>query len=466
MYNLLDVDFFTLLQTDINDFHSQGKVFIIGDWNSRTGDRADYIVCDRNIDLIVDANYLPDIPLSRDSVDNVCNMFGLKLIELCKSTCLRIANGRLYNSNDFTFTCHTGSSVIDYLLLYNSDMYCVNDFTVHPFCEWSDHAKLSFNILCKTAIDVIDDVHIKRTHVKWNPDLTESFRRGIIGKLPDFNRVVNNIDNNNPSTIDASIVNFTSIMREIADPLFSKTINRVQHPYSYSDHNPLCKQADWFDQDCRNARNAYINALNNFYRVKCVETRHDMCTKKTIYKRLIRKKKRAFEAAKCRQIVNLRSSKPKDFWRLFNKKKNNPARSIDLDDFFNYFSSLQEDLVSENDLETDTFCNDHDFNDTSCTFAELDCPITVAEVEFAIRGLKTNKSCAGDNLINEYFIQTVDILKCYLVDIFNAILNTGHFPAQWTKGILVPLFKKNDPSDVNNYRGITLVSCFSNSLRA
>ena len=43
----------------------------------------------------------------------------------------------------------------------------------------------------------------------------------------------------------------------------------------------------------------------------------------------------------------------------------------------------------------------------------------------------------------------------------NGILNSGHFPAQWSQGIIVPLFKKNDPNDVNNYRGVTLVSCFS-----
>jgi hypothetical protein len=157
-----------------------------------------------------------------------------------------------------------------------------NRFNSTPFWEWSDHVKLSFNILCKTAIDVVDDVHIKRTKVKWNHDLTEGFRRGTIGKLPDFNRVVSNIDNNNPNAIDACIENFTSIMREIADPLLSKTVNHVQHTYCNSDHNPLWKQADWFGQDCRNARNAYINAISSFYMVTFVETRHTMYTKNTL----------------------------------------------------------------------------------------------------------------------------------------------------------------------------------------
>ena len=75
--------------------------------------------------------------------------------------------------------------------------------------------------------------------------------------------------------------------------------------------------------------------------------------------------------------------------------------------------------------------------------------------------LKTNKSFANDQLLNEYFIESLDILSSHLVDIFNAILNSGYFPNQWSEGIIVPIFKKNDPSDVQNYRGITLVSCFS-----
>ena len=53
------------------------------------------------------------------------------------------------------------------------------------------------------------------------------------------------------------------------------------------------------------------------------------------------------------------------------------------------------------------------------------------------------------------------VLSGHIVDIFNAILNSGVFPSLWSEGMLVSLFKKNDPNDVNNYRGITLVSFFS-----
>ena len=66
-YNLIDVDFFNLLQNDIGDFQSQGKIILCGDWNARVGNgsRPDYIVCDRYIDSIDDEEYLPDLPLQR-----------------------------------------------------------------------------------------------------------------------------------------------------------------------------------------------------------------------------------------------------------------------------------------------------------------------------------------------------------------------------------------------------------------
>jgi len=37
----------------------------------------------------------------------------------------------------------------------------------------------------------------------------------------------------------------------------------------------------------------------------------------------------------------------------------------------------------------------------------------------------------------------------------------GVFPDSWRERIVIPLHKKGDKNDVNNYRGITLLSCFS-----
>ena len=43
---------------------------------------------------------------------------------------------------------------------------------------------------------------------------------------------------------------------------------------------------------------------------------------------------------------------------------------------------------------------------------------------------------------------------------FNSILDTGHFPEQWSVGCICPIYKnKGDRADVQNYRPITILSC-------
>ena len=50
----------------------------------------------------------------------------------------------------------------------------------------------------------------------------------------------------------------------------------------------------------------------------------------------------------------------------------------------------------------------------------------------------------------------------HFITLFNRILSTGKYPLLWSFGlIMVPVHKKDDPSKVENYRGITLLPSLS-----
>ena len=50
------------------------------------------------------------------------------------------------------------------------------------------------------------------------------------------------------------------------------------------------------------------------------------------------------------------------------------------------------------------------------------------------------------------------LIKPVLCKLFNNILNTDNFPEIWVSSIIIPVFKKGNPYDLGNYRGISIVS--------
>ena len=83
------------------------------------------------------------------------------------------------------------------------------------------------------------------------------------------------------------------------------------------------------------------------------------------------------------------------------------------------------------------------------------------ELKTVINSLKKSKSPGEDNVLNEYFIEAGDILISHIKDIFNGIFNSGDFPDFWSKGIIVPVYKKGEPTLADNFRAITLSSYMS-----
>lgn len=155
-----DVDYFEILEADIAKFQNLGKVLVTGDFNARTGTSTDFIVYDRYIDVGPDEDIVryTDIP-ERVNKDRVIDTYGRRLLELCKSTNLLIANGRWgfdNNIGDFTYLGERGCSVVDYLILPLLDFDTVSSFKINDVTEFSDHAGLSFKLKCKTLSSSIN----------------------------------------------------------------------------------------------------------------------------------------------------------------------------------------------------------------------------------------------------------------------------------------------------------------------
>ena len=90
---------------------------------------------------------------------------------------------------------------------------------------------------------------------------------------------------------------------------------------------------------------------------------------------------------------------------------------------------------------------------------ELDRDIDMKELETAILRLKSDKAAGHDNILNEFIKYGNNTLKSVILKIYNTVFKLGCFPHTWAIGEIVPVFKKGDRENPENYRGITLLSC-------
>jgi hypothetical protein len=91
----------------------------------------------------------------------------------------------------------------------------------------------------------------------------------------------------------------------------------------------------------------------------------------------------------------------------------------------------------------------------------LNDAISEYEVTEAIKHLKKGKSCGIDNVLAEMLKLTDATAVRFLTRLFNIFFDTGTYPEEWAKAIIVPIFKKGDFNLTTNYRGVSLLSLVS-----
>jgi hypothetical protein len=80
------------------------------------------------------------------------------------------------------------------------------------------------------------------------------------------------------------------------------------------------------------------------------------------------------------------------------------------------------------------------------------------EVEIPIAKLKNYKSSGSDEIPTELIQAGAKMLLSAIHKLINSVWIKKELPDQWKGSIIVPIHKKGDKTDCNNYRGISLPS--------
>jgi hypothetical protein len=79
------------------------------------------------------------------------------------------------------------------------------------------------------------------------------------------------------------------------------------------------------------------------------------------------------------------------------------------------------------------------------------------EFELAIENLNSHKSPCIDQIPAELIKAGGRTIRCVIHKLIVAIRNKKELPEEWKESIIVPIHKKGDKTDCNNYGGISLL---------
>ena len=230
----------------------------------------------------------------------------------------------------------------------------------------------------------------------------------------------------------------------------------------------------WFDSECRDKKQKlnynlkmYQESLriinSGWSNISSCDLRNAYFQQGREYKALLRSKRKLFLNSQKEKLWSLKSESPKKFWKKLNKGKNKVLLTFTNNQLFDYF-----DHLLNNDLDgsgnNQEVLRQHkcplDASILSQIDTELNCPITMEEVQNMVANLKTGKAPGLDMISAELLKNLHYKLYIVFVRLFNRVFQSGDFPEEWAIGIIVLLFKGGIKSDLDNYRGITLLSIF------
>jgi hypothetical protein len=158
---------------------------------------------------------------------------------------------------------------------------------------------------------------------------------------------------------------------------------------------------------------------------------------------------------------------PKRFWSTINELKNGKGYPVNMK--YKGSKSNDKNIIRKffSEMFKSVFNNPISFCESDFTHIEqnddfdLDIVLNINDIINEIESLDKNKGPGHDFIPATFLINTKSNISTILLQIFNKSLSSGIFPDFWKLALVTPIFKSGFRDDVENYRGISILSIFS-----
>ena len=345
-------------------------ICLIGDMNSRTGNLDDSLVVEHSIinncEIEDFAEELFDLSNNevtsnmskeRSNKDVVINNYGRQLIDFCKINNLKIINGRIGSDKgigDFTYNSTIGSSTIDYCITSHNFLPHILDFEVDILDKTLSDAhspiiltlKINLNNTNENEVETNPSlecgIEYEQIYSKWNNDKKSEFQAKFnLSQIDHINQILDTFEFDIPNQRDiddiVKTISEISIMAGLETGLSKQIISITNNQKKDKENKP------WFDNECQKKRKHYIKIRNRLKKRKSFQDVATLKNESKSYKKFINKKRHEFNKTLHNKLRELKSTKPKEYWKLLSPKKQNRNNSINLNSLYNHFKLLNDD---------------------------------------------------------------------------------------------------------------------------
>ena len=404
---------------------------ILGDFNSQVGKEEVY------------GSTIGKYSIHNDSNDN-----GIRLIDFATSKNLIIRSTFFPHKRHHLVTWKTHENQIDHVLIDGRHFSNILDVRSCRGASVGNTDHFLVRVKYRSRISNEKKVENSKS-VKWN---VESLRTNEI-KIA-YQRKISELMEN-------------KVQNDNVEELWNEISKNLQiAAQSELGKAPNNKKADWYDEECVKIVAERDKERQKYLRNKTLEAKQIFERRSKEASKILRRKKRM---AMRQPIIDLEQLKDQHDVRKFYRNISDTKKGYQ--ESSRFCKSKNGELIGGRDgvlkrwseyfgelLNPTTNISQTQISINSVEGERVPEPEpTLEEIKSIIQKLKNNTSPGIDSLNSELFKCGGDEVYKAMYELILLIWRQEKMPEQWNKAIIVPIHKKGDKKDCNNYRGISLL---------